>query len=118
MALPSIDFAKISVPAKDALVAYGSPAMFTEQGASSGRIVKVVVYRDTQSEGMIGDLDSAPATAILNPDDYKAPNRMPRKFDTLKLDIGGFVRTYTIEDVHPIVAADTLPLLLAQLRTG
>ena len=118
MALPAIDFGVIARTAKDALVAYGSPADFFEQNEAIGRKIKVVVYKDERAESVMMDMDAIPATAILNPDDFKAPHRMPKKFDKIKVDVAGFVRTYNVEDVHPILAQETLPLILVQLKAA
>lgn len=118
MALPSIDFDKIAQTAKDALVAYGSDVQFFEKNAATWRAVKAVVYRDTESVPMAGDMDKIAATAILNPDDFKTPYRMPAKFDKIRVNVGGFVRTYTIESTSPILAKNTLPLILAQLEAN
>lgn len=118
MPLPSIDFTSIARTAKDALVAYGTPVEFIEGNAASGRTVRAVIYNDNRAEQLYQDADSTPATAILNPDDFAAPYRLPRKFDKLKITIGGFTRTYTIESPHPILAQQTLPLILVQLRSN
>jgi hypothetical protein len=118
MPLPAIDFSQIAQTAKEALVAYGTSVEFFEQGDPIPRTVKAVVYRDAQAESMIEDIDSMPATCIMNPDDFAPPRRMPQKFDQIRATVGGFVRTYTIEDAHPILAQNTLPLILAQLRAG
>jgi hypothetical protein len=118
MALPPIDFAVIAQTAKDAIVSYGTPAIFYEGTATTGRAIKVVVYKDDTPETLQADADSMPATAILNPDDFATPYRSPRKFDKIKVELTGFVRTYTIESVSPIAAQNTLPLLLVQLRAN
>ena len=118
MALPAIDFSVIAQTAKDALVAYGSPADFFEGKADTSRKIKAVIYRDENAEVVLSDMDAMPATAILNPDDFKAPNRMPRKFDKIRINVAGFLRTYNIESVSPILAQTTLPLLLVQLKSG
>ena len=118
MPLPAIDFAAISKTAKDALVAYGSPADFFEQNETTSRKIKAVVYKDERSETLLMDMDATPATAILNPDDFKSPYRLPKKFDKIKINVAGFVRTYNIEDVHPILAQETLPLILVQIRAA
>ena len=122
MALPSIDFSSIAETAKQALVAYGTKIDFREEGGA-WRKVSAVIYRDgsTGINGtfpMIGDADSIDAVAILNPDEYQTPYRVPRKFDQLKIDVSGFTRTYSIESVSPILAADTLPLLMVHLRSN
>lgn len=118
MALPAIDFSQIADTAKEALVAYGTAVEFFEQGDPIPRIVKAVIYRDVITESLIEDIDTMPATGILNPDDYAPPYRLPQKFDQLRLNVGNFVRTYTIESAAPIVAQNTLPLILVQLRAG
>lgn len=118
MNLPSIDFSEIADTAKQALAMYGSPALFFEQNEVIGRMIKAVIYRDAINEPLDGDLDSNPATAIVNPDDFLAPRRLPRKFDKLQITIGGFTRTYNIESAHPILAQQTLPLILVQLRAN
>lgn len=118
MALPAIDFAAIAATAKDALATYGSPAEFFEGTASTGRAIRAVIYRDERAEVFTQDADSMPATAILNPDDFVTPNRLPKKFDKIKISVAGFVRTYTVESVSPILAQNTLPLILVQLRAN
>lgn len=119
MGLPSIDFVKIATTAKDALVEYGTPAEFIEGTATTGRTVKAVIYNvDNESQVFVADADSIQATAILNPDDFQTPYRMPRKFDKIKVNIGGFTRTYTIDSAQPVLAQSTLPLLLVQMRAN
>jgi len=118
MALPTIDFAAIAQTAKEAIQAYGTPAEFIEGGSGPSRTVKVVAYKDVKAEAFLHDMDSAPASALLDPDDFAAPNRLPQRFDQLRFDAGGFVRTYTIDAVHPIYAQVSLPLLVAELRAN
>ena len=118
MALPAIDFAAISKTAKDALVAYGSPADFFEQNETVPRKIKAVIYKDERAETLLMDMDSMPATAILNPDDFKGPNRLPKKFDKIRVSVDGFTRTYNIESVSPILAQETLPLILVQIKAA
>jgi hypothetical protein len=119
MALPPIDFNAIASTAKDALEAYGTPAEFFEGNAATGRAIKAVIYNvDDDAEILVQDADTQTATAILNPDDFLSPNRMPRRFDKIKVSTGGFIRTYTIDAVNPILAQATLPLLLVQLRAN
>lgn len=118
MGLPSIDFLAISATAKDALATYGTPAEFIEGNATTGRTIRVVIYKDTEAEQLMSDVDSMPATGILNPDDFLSPYRQPRKFDKIKIAVGGFTRTYTVDSVSPILAENTLPLLLVQLRAN
>jgi hypothetical protein len=122
MALPSIDFATIAATAKAALQTYGSPAEFILQGQSSGRTVRAVVYSDGAGTGgvsqLIGDVDGSNATAILDPDDFAPPHAFPKKFDLIRTSIGGFTRTYSIERPSPILAADTLPLILCRLKAN
>lgn len=118
MGLPAIDFSVIAQTAKDALVAYGSPADFFEGNATTSRKIKAVIYKDESAEVVLSDMDAMPATAILNPDDFKTPYRMPKKFDKIKISVAGFTRTYNIESVSPILAQETLPLILVQLKSG
>lgn len=120
MGLPSIDFAAITETAKAALVAYGTPTDFIEQGQTTGRTVRTVIYRDGATiEKLINDADTSVANAILNPDEFQSPYRMPQKFDKLRVSVGGFTRTYTIDaPPAPILAADSLPLILAQVRAN
>jgi hypothetical protein len=118
MSLPAIDFDAIAATAKEALVAYGTDAEFFEKNSTTGRLIKVVVYRNTESVVLQADIDTMPATAILNPDDFAPPNRMPAKFDKIRVAVGGFVRTYTIESSAPIMAKNTLPLILVQLEAN
>ena len=118
MALPAIDFSVIAKTAKDALVAYGTPADFFEQNETTGRKIRAVIYKDERAEVMMMDMDSMPATAILNPDDFAPPHRMPRKFDRIRIDVAGFVRTYNVESVSPILAQETLPLILVQIKAN
>ncbi len=120
MSLPAIDFATISETAKQALAAYGTTVEFIEAGASSGRSIRAVIYRDgAQVQSMIADADSSDAVAILNPDEFATPNRMPQKFDQIRVSIAGLSKTYTMSsDPAPILAANTLPLLLVRLRAN
>ena len=76
-------------------------------------------FAGTTIEKMLNDADTSVANAILNPDEFLSPFRMPQKFDKLRVSVGGFVRTYTIDAAPaPILAADSLPLLLAQVRAN
>jgi hypothetical protein len=118
MALPAINFGQIAKTAKDALSTYGTPAQFFEGNATTSRPIKVVIYKDEKAESLLADVDSKPATAILNPDDFAAPYRLPKKFDKIVIDVAGFVRTYTVESAHPILAQETLPLILVQLKAN
>lgn len=118
MTLPNIDFSAIAAVAKETLIAYGTPAQFSEQGTEIWRDVKVVVYKDAGPFPLEGEAYSTDATAILNPDEYAAPYRLPRKFDSLRISVGGFVRTFTIDSVNPIIAASTLPLLTVRIRAN
>lgn len=111
--LPTIDFSSIASTAKAALVAYGTPALFQEKDSATWREIKAVVYKDEKAQQFLGDASSMFATAVLNPDDFLT--RFPRKFDRIRVEAGGFQRTYNVESVHPIPAQSTLPLLLVQL---
>jgi hypothetical protein len=116
--LPNIDFAGIAETAKAALVAYGTPAEFQEKGSDDWRAIKVVVYKDEKAVPLIGDASSKPATAILNPDEFVTPYRIPKRFDSIRVTVGAWSRTYTVDSVHPILAQETLPLLLVQLTAN
>lgn len=119
MTLPYIDFAEIAKTAKEAVSLYGTKMQFMLQGQTTGRQVSAVLYRDDKSEPLLMDADSSPANVLLNPDDFAAPNNMPRKFDTLQIAVQGFTRTYTfIEDAHPILAENQLPLLTGKVRAN
>jgi hypothetical protein len=114
--MPLVDFPLIRDLAQGMLSDLGSTAMFIEQGAVSGRPVQCVVYRDTDPAALLQDLNSEAAKALLSPADFNAPNRRPQQFDVLDVDIEGFRRKYTILDVHPVLAGNTLPLLIATIR--
>jgi hypothetical protein len=116
MALPPVDFDAITGVARAAIALYGSTVTFTEQGAVSGRPVRTVIYRDINPEALLQDLNSEAAKALLSPDDFAAPNRFPQQFDTLTVGLDGFARIYTILEVHPVLAEDRLPLLIASIR--
>ncbi len=117
MSLPPIDFAAISATARGALASYGTPVEFREGGTGTARTIHAVIYRDGQTlQQFIADADVEDAIAILNPDDFRDPNRMPQKFDRLTLSIEGFQRIYTIDSVAPIIAASTLPLIQVRLK--
>lgn len=118
MALPAIDFDLIARTAKDALLTYGTSVTFFEQNDTNGRAIHAVIYRDDRTEALDGDASSVPATCILNPDEFIAPHRMPKRFDKIQVTVGGFARTYNVESAHPILAQETLPLLLVQLRSN
>lgn len=118
MSLPTIDFSAIASVAKQTLEAYGTTAQFSEQGTSTWRNVKAVVYKEAGPFPLEGEAYSIDATAILNPDEYASPYRMPRKFDSLRISVGGFTRTYSIDSVNPIIAADTLPLVMVRMRAN
>jgi hypothetical protein len=113
--LPYIDFPAISATAKAAIQSYGTPVEFLEVGQTSGRVVKAVIYKDQTSAILLQDADSSPALALLDPDDF--PTRGPQKFDIIKCAVGGFAGIWTLTaDAHPILAADTLPLYIVELR--
>jgi hypothetical protein len=116
MALPAVDFAGITATAQEALALYGTSVTFTEQGAPSGRQVRTVAYRQTGPVSLLQDLGSEPANALLSPADFIAPNRLPQQFDTLTVDVGGFKRIYSIEQIHPVAAQDYLALITATIR--
>ena len=60
---------------------------------------------------MVQEADSVPALALLDPNDFKAPNRAPQQFDSLVISIGTFAGLWTIAaDPHPIFAGDRLPI--------
>lgn len=117
MTLPAVDFESIKNTAQEALAAYGTPATFTEQGAALGRPVKCVVYRP-KTEPLLQDVSSTPELALLSPEDFQAPNRLPRQFDLLTVDVGGFKSIYAIEAVNAVFAADKLALLSAEVRAN
>jgi hypothetical protein len=122
MNLPSIDFVTIAATAKSALSTYGTDVVFILNGQTSGRTVKAVIYRDGGGVGgvsqLVGDVNSMEATGILNPDDFSSPYTLPKKFDLLKVNMGGTDRIYVVESVSPIFAANTLPLLLVKLKAN
>ena len=118
MALPAVDFDSIKATAQEAIALYGTTATFTEEGAATGRSIKLVVYKDTKAEELIQDAHSEAANALLSPADFITPNRMPQQFDTLRVDIEGFTRVYTIEEVHPVLAEDKLALIIASVRAN
>lgn len=119
MSLPNIDFAEIAKTAKEAVSLYGTKMQFILAGETVGREVSAVLYRDDKTEPLLMDADSSPANVLLNPDQFAAPNTLPRKFDQLRISVQGFVRTYTFtEDAHPILAENQLPLLTGKVRAN
>ena len=116
--LPAVNFDEIKAVAQEAIFAYGTNATFTEQGAMSGRTVKCVDYRDTNPAALLQDVQGEPAKMLLSPADFIAPNRFPQQFDTLTIDIEGFKRIYSIEDVHPVLAENKLALLIVTLKAN
>ncbi len=119
MALPSIDFSAIAAQAKEALALYGSPVTFLEGNEPTGRQVRAVIWEQLP-ETMLMDADTHPAFCILSPEDFAAPvHRMPIKFDRIRIEIGGMVRTYTIDaDPSPILAENHLALIRVVLRAN
>ena len=118
MSLPTIDFQGIAATAKAALVAYGTTVQFQTKDGTTWRDIKAVIYNDERAQQLLNDANSMPATAILNPDDFVAPNPYPKRFDRIRVSVDGFQRTYTIESPHPILAQVTLPLILVQLTAN
>lgn len=113
--LPTIDFEEIAATTKAMLQAYGSTVQYYDVGDTVGKSIKVVLYRDTVSAVMIQDADSSAASALINPDDF--PGGAPKKFATIKANVAGFTGTWSlVADAHPIMAQDTLPLYLVELR--
>lgn len=113
--LPAIDFAGISATAQAAIQAYGTSVVYKPVGDDVGRTVKAVIYKDQTGDALLQDADSAPAMALLDPTDFASGP--PAKFDTISSSTGGFVGTWSLtEDAHPILAADTLPLYIVNLR--
>ena len=113
---PAVDWNGIKAIARELIAFAGATVTFTEQGAAGGRQVKTYIYRDTDPAALLQDLNSESAKALLSPDDFAAPNRMPQQFDTLGVDIEGFKRIYTIMEVHPVLAENHLPVLIASIR--
>ena len=118
MALPALNFIGLAEIAKQMLAMYGTSADFFEGKSETSRKIRAVISGGENAEVVVSDMDAMPATAVLNPDDFKAPHRMPRKFDKIRINVAGFQRTYNIESVAPILAQDTLPLLMVQLKSG
>jgi hypothetical protein len=120
MPIPSINFGAIRDLSQEALAMLGTPILFTEQGAPTGRTVWGVIYRQTnrdpKNDALLNDAEGETMNALLSPADFKAPARFPQQFDTLTVDIEGFARIYSIEAVHPVLAGNTLPLLMAQVK--
>jgi hypothetical protein len=113
--LPVIDFAEIAATTKAMLQAYGSTVRYYDVGDTVGKDIKVVLYRDTVSAALVQDADSSAASALINPDDFLAGP--PKKFSIIKANIAGFAGTWSlVADAHPIMAQDTLPLYLVELR--
>lgn len=117
MSLPVVNFDEIKATAQEAIAIYGTSATFTEQGGA-GRLVKCVIYRDTDPLALVQDVQGEPAKALLSPADFQAPSRFPQQFDTLTVGIEGFNRIYGIADVHPVFAEDKLALIIATLKAN
>lgn len=117
MSLPYVDFGAIAGIAHDAIQTYGTTATFTEQGQTTGRVIKTVVYQDKTAGALIQDGDSVPALALLDSQDFQAPNRQPQQFDILTLAVGQFVGIWTLQaDPHPVFAGDEMPIYICELR--
>ena len=114
--LPSIDFAEIEDLAKSSIQQYGTPATFIRKNGGQSLSIKTVAYRDNTPEDFLLDANEMPARALIDPDDMDGV--MPEKFDKLVINIGGFKRTYIIQDAHPVYAENTLPIIIVSLRTG
>jgi hypothetical protein len=111
----AVDFVSIAGIASDAIQLYGTPVEYVEVGASTGRMVKSVIYQDKTTAALLQDSDSAPAMALLDPADF--PSGLPQKFAQIRCSIGGFTGSWTlVADAHPILAQNTLPLYTAELR--
>jgi hypothetical protein len=113
--LPVIDFPGIAGLAKSAIIAYGTPALYTP-AAGAPRTIKVVGPYRQRGEPLLQDIPSAPSKFLLNPDDFTA--WMPEQFETLRISSGPFTGTYAIEAVDWIMAGPELPLLLIQAKGG
>jgi hypothetical protein len=118
VSLPTVNFEEIKATAQEAILIYGTSATFTEEGAPSGRSIKVVIYRDTDPLALVQDVQGEPAKALLSPADFQAPDRFPQQFDTLTVDVEGFRRIYAIADIHPVLAENKLALLIATLKAN
>lgn len=117
--LPPVDFNYIAAIAHDAIQMYGSPAEFTEHGAGLSRPVRVVVYRDERAGRLLQDADSVPALALLDGQDFQAPNRLPQQFDQIRVTADGATLNWTLNaDPHPVYASYRLPIYIAELRRG
>jgi hypothetical protein len=117
MSLPAVDFVEIAGIASEAIQLYGTPVEFVEQGQTTGRTVKSVIYKDQKREMLVQDANSTPAFALLDPTDFAFPNRPPQMFDTIQASIGTFAGSWAIvADPHPIFAADQLPIYIVELR--
>jgi hypothetical protein len=116
MALPLVDFAEISALSQEAIAVYGTTVEFIEQGAPTGRPVKCVLYRNVDLLALLQDVQGEPARLLLSPADFQPPKRFPQQFDTIVVSVGGFKRIYSIDDVHSVLAADELPMLIVTLK--
>ena len=116
MALLSINFSEIAALAADALATYGTAATFTEEGAATGRPIKVVLYQDKTSEELIQDADSVPAQVLLSPADFVLPNRTPQKFDIINMSTPYSGIWTLISEPHPVFAGDLLAIYIGEVR--
>jgi hypothetical protein len=106
-------FADVTRIAREALAACGVLVEYTPVGGTP-RPLTVVLYQDVRADLMLQDAQSTGGTVLMNPEDF--PSGGPAQFDTLRVALDIFARTYTIESVHPIHAGNNLPMLLVRLR--
>lgn len=113
--LPYVDFASIAALAKAAVLAYGTPALYTPATGSPRTITVVPPYRQRNGV-LLQDMQAGPCKFLLNPEEFTA--RLPEQFETIEIQSGPFNRTWTIETVDWIMAGPEVPLLEVQAKGG
>ena len=107
-------FADVTRIAREALAACGALVEYTSVPDGTPRPLTVVLYQDIRADMMLQDAQSTGGTVLVDPADFTAGP--PAQFDTIRISIDVFARTYTVESVHPIHAGNNLPMLLVRLR--
>ena len=116
MALPFVDFTEIDALAKESIQLYGSPATYEFHDGGT-QLLKTVIYKDTFNAEVAMDFDLDSAKGLLDPADFPTA-RKPERFDNIIMDIAGYKKTYTIEQIAPIFAESTNPLIIVNLRAN
>jgi hypothetical protein len=108
------DFSSVVNNVRNAIAEFGSPAEYQDKAGFVRTVTIVPPYRE-RTEMLVEDVHSAPATALLNPAEFSSP---PEQFETLRIDIDGFTRTYAIEDVKALLAGTKLAAYQVTLKGG